>query len=199
MRDYLIHKLHSDVEGSCTGSFFIICVIDHEAITLGKIIPGRGDAEFTIHYKAIVYRPFRGETVDAVVTTVNKMGFFAEVGALNCFVSKQCIPADMPFDEGANPPSFGDGGDQVIARGAHVRMKLVGIRSDVGKMFATGSIKEVCCPFPLLSPVFGGFANRTAGLSWVPTPAPPQHTPHPPSPSPSPSPRPPSLYSKPNN
>jgi len=142
MRDYLIHKLHADVEGSCTGQFFIICVIDHEQISLGKIIPGRGDAEFTINYKAIVYRPFRGETVDAVVTTVNKMGFFAEVGALNCFVSKQCIPSDMPYDETANPPQFSDGNDQVIVRGAHVRMKLVGIRSDVGKMFATGSIKE---------------------------------------------------------
>lgn len=142
MRDYLIHKLHDDVEGSCTGQFFIICVIDHEQISPGKIIPGRGDAEFTIHYKAIVYRPFRGETVDAVVTSVNKMGFFAEVGALQCFVSKQAIPSEIPFDETANPPQYSDGGEQVINKGAHVRMKLVGIRSDVGKMYATASIKE---------------------------------------------------------
>lgn len=146
MRDYLIHKLHDDVEGSCTGQFFIICVIDHEQITLGKIIPGRGDAEFTIHYKAIVYRPFRGETVDAVVTSVNKMGFFAEVGALQCFVSKQAIPSEIPFDETSNPPQYSDGGEQVINKGAHVRMKLVGIRSDVGKMYATASIKEVSGP-----------------------------------------------------
>lgn len=143
MRDYLISRLHADVEGVCTGQYFIICVIDHEQITLGKIIPGRGDAEFTINYKAIVYRPFRGETVDAVVTTVNKMGFFAEAGALTCFVSKQCIPADMPFDESGTMPQYSDGADQVINRGAHVRLKLVGVRSDVGKMFATGSIKEV--------------------------------------------------------
>jgi DNA-directed RNA polymerase II subunit RPB7 len=63
MRDYLIHKLHADVEGSCTGRYFIICVIEYENITLGRIIPGKGDAEFTITYKAVVWRPFKGETV----------------------------------------------------------------------------------------------------------------------------------------
>lgn len=63
MREYLIHKLHADVEGSCTGRYFIICVIEHDNITLGRIIPGKGDAEFTITYKAVVWRPFKGETV----------------------------------------------------------------------------------------------------------------------------------------
>ena len=76
-------------------------------------------AEFIVRYRAIVYRPFKGETVDGVVGNVNKvliepflclskisvegtrtyadlvnlrmlffqMGFFAEVGPLNVFVS----------------------------------------------------------------------------------------------------------------
>ncbi len=33
-----------------------------------------GGAEFKIKYSAIVYRPFRGEVVDGVVTSVNKVG-----------------------------------------------------------------------------------------------------------------------------
>ena len=37
---------------------------------------------FPIRYMAVVFRPFKGEVLDAVVTTVNKMGFFAEVGPL---------------------------------------------------------------------------------------------------------------------
>ena len=37
---------------------------------------------FPVRYKAVVFRPFKGEVLDAVVTTVNKMGFFAEVGPL---------------------------------------------------------------------------------------------------------------------
>jgi DNA-directed RNA polymerase II subunit RPB7 len=46
---------------------------------------------------AVVFRPFKGEVLDAVVTTVNKMGFFAEVGPLQ--VREAChphIPARPP-------------------------------------------------------------------------------------------------------
>ena len=39
----------------------------------GKVVEGQ--AEFAIKYKAIVYRPFRGEVVDGVVASVNKVGF----------------------------------------------------------------------------------------------------------------------------
>ena len=43
---------------------------------------GAGLVTFPIRYMAVVFRPFKGEVLDAVVTTVNKMGFFAEVGPL---------------------------------------------------------------------------------------------------------------------
>lgn len=77
------------------------------------------------------HRPFKGEVLDAKVTTVNKLGFFAEVcarnstrrrggtisltsiasrfhqvGPLNVFVSKHLIPKDMLFDPHSNPPSY---------------------------------------------------------------------------------------------
>ena len=48
---------------------------------------------FPIRYMAVVFRPFKGEVLDAIVTTVNKMGFFAEVGPLQ-------VPAPV-----ALPPS----------------------------------------------------------------------------------------------
>ena len=43
---------------------------------------GAGLVTFPMRYMAVVFRPFKGEVLDAVVTTVNKMGFFAEVGPL---------------------------------------------------------------------------------------------------------------------
>ncbi|KAI5850420.1 RNA polymerase Rpb7 [Morchella snyderi] len=153
MREYLIHKLHADVEGSCTGRYFIICVIEHDNFTLGRIIPGKGDAEFTITYKAVVWRPFKGETVDGVVSSVNKMGFFAEVGPLTVFVSSHLIPREIKFDPTSNPPQFSDNGDQIINKGSQIRIKLMGTRSDVGKMHAIGSIKEVYHSIRLLLPV----------------------------------------------
>lgn len=48
---------------------------------------GTGFATFKVAYQAIVCRPYKGEVLDAVVTSVNKMGFFAEAGPLQIFVS----------------------------------------------------------------------------------------------------------------
>jgi DNA-directed RNA polymerase II subunit RPB7 len=76
MRTYLKHKLLSDVEGTCSGQYgYIICVLDHQKIDIGagKIVPGVGLAEFTVNYQAIIFKPFKGEVVDATVTTVNKV------------------------------------------------------------------------------------------------------------------------------
>jgi len=76
MRTYLKHKLLSDVEGTCSGQYgYIICVLDHQKIDIGagKIVPGVGLAEFDVKYQAIIFKPFKGEVVDATVTTVNKV------------------------------------------------------------------------------------------------------------------------------
>lgn len=68
------------------------------------MLPGSGLAEFNVRYRAVVWRPFKGETVryaarnswwtrthglqvDAIVTSVNQVGFFADAGPLPLFVS----------------------------------------------------------------------------------------------------------------
>ena len=78
MDQYLREKLLSDVEGTCTGQFgYIVCVLDSMNIDVGKgrIIPSTGMTEFEVKYRAVVWKPFKGEVVDAVVTTVNKWDF----------------------------------------------------------------------------------------------------------------------------
>ena len=45
------------------------CVYDR----LGVIEEGSGFVTFPVSFKAIVFRPFKGEVVDAVVTQVNKV------------------------------------------------------------------------------------------------------------------------------
>ena len=40
------------------------------------------------HPKAIVFRPFKGEVLDAIITQVNKVGLFTQIGPLSCFVSR---------------------------------------------------------------------------------------------------------------
>lgn len=69
-------KLFTEVEGTCTGKYgFVIAVTTIDNIGAGVIQPGRGFVLYPVKYKAIVFRPFKGEVVDAVVTQVNKVRF----------------------------------------------------------------------------------------------------------------------------
>lgn len=42
-------------------------------IGAGIIQPGQGFVVYPVKYKAIVFRPFKGEVLDAIVTQVNKV------------------------------------------------------------------------------------------------------------------------------
>jgi hypothetical protein len=53
------------------------------------------------------------------------------------------IPADIKFDANATPPQWTDDGEQVIEKGTNIRIKIKGLRSEVDKMFAVGTMKEV--------------------------------------------------------
>lgn len=55
---------------------FVIAVTTIDNIGAGVIQPGRGFVLYPVKYKAIVFRPFKGEVVDAVVTQVNKVQSF---------------------------------------------------------------------------------------------------------------------------
>lgn len=81
-------KLYTEVEGTCTGKYgFVIAVTTIDMIGSGIIQPGQGFVVYPVKYKAIVFRPFKGEVLDAVVKQVNKVGMFAEIGPLSCFIS----------------------------------------------------------------------------------------------------------------
>lgn len=67
---------------------------------------------------------------------------FSPPGEEAVLIIAQLIPSDIKWDPNATPPQFTDNGDQVIEKGTHLRIKLIGTRSDVGSMFAIGSIKE---------------------------------------------------------
>lgn len=111
VKEYLTTKLFDDVEGTCTGQYYIVCVVDAFDISEGRVVPGSGLAEYTIRYRAVVWKPFKGEIVrncgtyssqyrltlraqqlDALVTSVNRQGFFADVGPLPVFVSNHVRP-----------------------------------------------------------------------------------------------------------
>lgn len=65
MEERLRQRLFTDVEGTCNGEYYIICVLDILSVSPGKIKPGRGEAIYVISYRAILWKPFKGETVSA--------------------------------------------------------------------------------------------------------------------------------------
>ncbi len=87
---YVKAKLYQDVEGTNTGTMMIVAVtlIREDGISEPKITPGTGFATYNVAYQALVWRPFRGEVVDGLVTSVVNNGVFVEVGGLTVFVSK---------------------------------------------------------------------------------------------------------------
>ena len=146
LRNSVVRRLHTEVEGTCAGQLgYIVCVLDVVDLGAGELNPSTGFAEYVVIYKAVVFRPFRNQVIDAVVTTVNKMGFFAEVGPLQVFVSSHLIPSSIKFDSNSNPPAYmgdGDEEDLRIEKGEVVRLRIVGTRIDSTEIFAIGTIKE---------------------------------------------------------
>ncbi len=82
----------------------------------------QGFVVYPVRYKAIVFRPFKGEVLDAVVTQVNKVGLFTEIGPLSCFISRHSIPSDMSFDPNSNPPCYKTQDEDVVIQ--QVRLLL---------------------------------------------------------------------------
>ncbi|KAK8958035.1 hypothetical protein KSP39_PZI001234 [Platanthera zijinensis] len=104
LQDKLVAKLIKDVEGTCSGRHgFIVAITSVEEIGKGLIREGTSFVTFPVKFKCIVFRPFKEEILEAVVKMVNKMGFFAEVGPVQVFVSKHLIPDDMEFQSGDAP------------------------------------------------------------------------------------------------
>ena len=88
---------------------------------------------------------FNGEVIDAKITNVNKMGFFAEVGPLSIFVSSHLLPIDYKFQPDANPPEFTSPTDvRAPALTAEPRKRTT--RACAHRRYACGRQRNRTCP-----------------------------------------------------
>lgn len=73
MWDFIIKKLllwHSGRHG------FVVAITGIENIGKGLIRDGTGFVTFPVKYQCVVFRPFKGEILEAVVSMVNKVSGF---------------------------------------------------------------------------------------------------------------------------
>eukprot|EP01024_Parvocaulis_polyphysoides_P004786 TRINITY_DN11190_c0_g2_i3.p2 TRINITY_DN11190_c0_g2~~TRINITY_DN11190_c0_g2_i3.p2 ORF type:complete len:176 (+),score=8.17 TRINITY_DN11190_c0_g2_i3:58-585(+) len=144
LREEIHRKLIEDVEGTCSCRYgFIVCVSSLKSIGQGKIrMDSTGYATFNIEYECIVFRPYRGEVVDTIVTSVTQMGFFAECGPCTIFVSSALIPDDFNY-QSTDIPMFLSGDEEVrIQQGSEVRLRIIGVKAESHEMFCIGTIKD---------------------------------------------------------
>ena len=72
-------------------------------------------------------------------------------------ISLQHIPPDMTFNPDATPPQYSNGQADVIEKGSAVRLQIIGMRSDVGAIYAIGK----------MSGVWFGYVWSTLALSYA--------------------------------
>ena len=101
-------------------------------------------ATFPVKYNAIVFRPFKNEVFEGIVKQITKVGIFIDIGPLTCFVSHNSLPDRLEFCPHINPVCYKskEEDNEMIAKDVEVRVKIVGLRTDVNGMFAIGSLLD---------------------------------------------------------
>eukprot|EP00871_Galdieria_phlegrea_P002906 jgi/Galph1/3616/GphlegSOOS_G2247.1 len=144
LKENLIQGLMDEVEGTVSGRFgFVVSVLEvMQPLPKGILREGLGFAVFPLKYQALVFRPFKGEVLDAIVTNVTRHGIFAQVGPLTIFVSRHQIPSDMTHDEEtASYVSVVEKAER-IQRDSAIRLRISGIKIDASSFTAVGSILD---------------------------------------------------------
>ena len=139
VREVIVKKLHEEVEGKCTGKTgYVIKVVNVKHMSAGILQEGTGKVCYLVQYEAIVFRLFRNEVTDTIVTQVNKHGFLARAGPQELFVSRHHIPRDFEFS-GGDSPSYCAADSSRIQVDAVVRVRIQGILIDATEIRVVGS------------------------------------------------------------
>ncbi|CAN6849480.1 unnamed protein product [Brassica oleracea] len=144
LRENLVSKLMKDVEGTCSGRHgFVVAITGIESVGKGLIRDGTAFVTFPVKYQCVVFRPFKGEILEAVVTLVNKVMCYYIVSLMfYSFQSLQLIPDDMEFQAGDMPNYTTSDGSVKIQKECEVRLKIIGTRVDATEIFCVGTIKD---------------------------------------------------------
>jgi DNA-directed RNA polymerase II subunit RPB7 len=134
-------KLRLDLEGSLSKNHdgTIVYIFQITDRSKPRVQDSSGCVVVEVGFDAIVFRPFKNEVIDCVVSEVTRLGFFAYFGPMKVFVSKSCVPEDMDFEAETNSLSTGDG-SQVIRVDSEVRVRILGVRRDGTQLFSIGTI-----------------------------------------------------------
>lgn len=92
LRDRLFHE----VEGQCFGDEgYVLSICDILVVSLGFINDDDGSATYRIKYRALVFKPFHDEVLDAVVSNVTDTGITCSVGPFSFMIGGEVCSAQQ--------------------------------------------------------------------------------------------------------
>ncbi|GMT00205.1 hypothetical protein PENTCL1PPCAC_22379, partial [Pristionchus entomophagus] len=137
-------KLLAEVEGKTIGRHgVVIAVTQMESFGQRSTKSDGGMVGYKVTFAALVFRPFKGAVVDAVVTQVTDKGVMCEVGPVPLFIARISIPPRMHFDYSLNANCYKSADESfIIKKDAEIRVKIVGTRVDSNDIFCIGSLMD---------------------------------------------------------
>lgn len=143
MYDFINQKLN-DLQGSCSIQYgYLVTIYQIESIENG-VVNQFGEALFTVIFKALVFRPFRGEVLDGIVQGTDQVGIEIMVGALKIFVPHTKIPPNLVYNKNSEKYENVEDNKQ-IGKGTRLRFKIMSIsimgNEAVGEMSGIGSLE----------------------------------------------------------
>ena len=151
IREMVHQRLKEAVEGKLepnVGYIVTVLRIGDEWMGKGRIDNMTGGVIYNITYEALVFRPFKNEVVDVIVTEVSNLGYNGTIGGLvNVFVSRSRMQMELEDD----PSEFEDGAwvsrdrTTAIRKDCHIRLRLVTVRFYPDSIFAIGDTKGDFC------------------------------------------------------
>ena len=95
---YVNQKLN-DMLGSCSIKYgYLITIFKIESIENG-IVNQNGEAIFTVSFKALVFRPLKGEILDGTVEGVERVGMELSCGSIKMFIPHTKIPSHLVYNQ----------------------------------------------------------------------------------------------------
>ena len=135
----LISRKIRELEGSVIGEHgYIVTIVEFNQQGKGIVENESGNVNFKVNYKAIVYKPFKDEILDAIPVYINEHGFFCRVGPLQIFVSQHMLE-NFEFDANEmiwEPTAKGE----TIELEKPIKLKILATQVNPNEITALGSL-----------------------------------------------------------
>ena len=132
------------MEGKCLGTDGFVVMIHHvddNAIGKGQIEQDTGSVKYRIKFRALVFRPFRNEVLDAIVFQATDFGVFARAGPLEIFITRKLMPEELRDGFDTVKECYIDHTENTeVKSGTRLRVKILGVKYQLDRIEGTATM-----------------------------------------------------------